>query len=194
MRGVWVSRDRQRGQVIVLFALMLTVIMGFAAVAVDVGVLRRANQELWSALDASWLAGASQLPGNGANAEALALEFAPEELPWPAEADIAITFRCLVGDRDGNGVYDSSRHAIGLQPRQQRRRAMELCRRRLRGAVRAGRGRQLQHDRRRLGGDRPVPLRPCPSASTAARRRLGSFRRRARDPVGPRRRRRSTSS
>ena len=100
--------DGQRGQMIVVFALMLCVLMGFAAVVVDVGVLRRANQELWSALDAGALAGASALPASGTNARALALEFAQKNYAGLPTADVNVTFRCLVGDRDGNGVFDAN--------------------------------------------------------------------------------------
>lgn len=93
---------------VILFALSLVVIMGMAALAVDVGVLRRANQELFNALDAGALAGASQLPADGATAETLALEYAQKNYGGLPTADIHVSFRCLVGDRDGNGLYDSS--------------------------------------------------------------------------------------
>ena len=84
------GRDRQQGQIVVIFALMLVVLMGFAALVVDVGVLRRANQELWSALDAGALAGASQLPANGANASTLALQFAQKNYPGLPTADVNV--------------------------------------------------------------------------------------------------------
>ena len=77
--------DGQQGQMIVVFALILTVLLGFAALVVDVGVLRRANQELWSAIDAGALAGASQLPANGTNANTLANAIHPEELRRAAD-------------------------------------------------------------------------------------------------------------
>ena len=38
--------------------------MGFAAMVIDVGVLRNANQNLWNALDAGALAGAQELPAD----------------------------------------------------------------------------------------------------------------------------------
>ena len=100
--------DGQRGQMIVVFALMLCVLMGFAALVVDVGVLRRANQELWSALDAGALAGVSQLPASGSNASSLALQFAQTNYPDLPSSNVSVSFRCFVGDRDGNGIYDSS--------------------------------------------------------------------------------------
>ncbi len=100
--------DGQRGQMIVIFALMLCVLMGFAALVLDVGVLRRANQELWSALDAGALAGASQLPASGPNARTVALEFAQKNYAGLPAANVTVSYRCLVGDRDGNGVFDAN--------------------------------------------------------------------------------------
>ena len=46
--------ERERGQALVMFALVLVVIMGAASLVLDVGVLRNANQTLWNALDAGW--------------------------------------------------------------------------------------------------------------------------------------------
>ncbi len=88
--------DGQRGQMIVIFALMLCVLMGFAALVLDVGVLRRANQELWSALDAGALAGASQLPASGPNARTVALEFAQKNYAGLPAANVTVSYRCLV--------------------------------------------------------------------------------------------------
>lgn len=108
MPGFRSRKSGQQGQMVVIFALSIVVIMGMAALAVDVGVLKRANQELFNALDSGALAGASQLPGNGTNAKTLALQFSQTNYGGLPTADIGVTFRCLVGDRDGNGVYDAS--------------------------------------------------------------------------------------
>ena len=40
-------------------------LLGFAAIVVDLGVLRNANQNLWNALDSGALAGAMNLPADG---------------------------------------------------------------------------------------------------------------------------------
>ena len=77
---------REQGQIIVLFVFALVVIMGFAALVIDVGVLRNANQNLWNALDAGALAGASQLPADATNADAIALAVRRQELPRRAAA------------------------------------------------------------------------------------------------------------
>ncbi|MFX4261803.1 pilus assembly protein TadG-related protein [Pelotomaculum propionicicum] len=50
------------GQVLILFALALVVLMGFAALAVDVGSMTLTRTKLQSAADASALAGAHDLP------------------------------------------------------------------------------------------------------------------------------------
>jgi Flp pilus assembly protein TadG len=100
--------DGQQGQMIVVFALMLCVLLGFAALVLDVGVLRRANQELWSALDAGALAGVSQLPASGNAASAMALDFAQKNYPGLPAGNVNTSFRCFVGDRDGNGIFDAS--------------------------------------------------------------------------------------
>ena len=59
-RGRAATPKREQGQIIVLFVLAVVVIMGFAALVIDVGVLRNSNQNLWNALDAGALAGACQ--------------------------------------------------------------------------------------------------------------------------------------
>jgi Flp pilus assembly protein TadG len=90
------ARERQQGQILVLFSLALVVIMGFAAMVIDVGVLRNSNQNLWNALDAGALAGASQLPADATNAKTLALQYAKENYPGGLPAGVSVTYRCLI--------------------------------------------------------------------------------------------------
>jgi len=96
------GRRGERGQILVLFALVLVLLMGLAALAVDVGVLRNANQNLWNALDAGSLAGASQLPADGTNADALARDFINRNYPGDPPNNIAVSFRCLIGSVGGS--------------------------------------------------------------------------------------------
>ncbi len=56
---------RQRGSVVVLFALLLPVLLGFAALAVDVSRIQLTKQELQNAADAAALAGAAMLNAPG---------------------------------------------------------------------------------------------------------------------------------
>ncbi len=96
---VRVDRDRrgERGQIMILFVLVLVVIMAFAALVIDVGVLRNANQNLWNALDAGALAGASQLPDDPAKASALALQYADKNYPGGLPSNVTVSYACAVG-------------------------------------------------------------------------------------------------
>lgn len=69
------QRSRERGAIAVLMALMLTVIMGFAALGVDVAYIRLARMEMKTAADAAAHAGMSVLrmtKGNAGTAAAKA--------------------------------------------------------------------------------------------------------------------------
>lgn len=60
----------ESGQVLVLFALLLTVIFGFTALAIDVGAVVNEKSKLQNAADAAALAGAQDLPGTQAKSTA----------------------------------------------------------------------------------------------------------------------------
>lgn len=92
---------RERGQIMILFVLVLIVIMGFAAMVIDVGVLRNANQNLWNALDAGALAGASQLPDDPSKASSIALQYADLNYPGGLPSSVTAGFRCTVGSSGG---------------------------------------------------------------------------------------------
>jgi Flp pilus assembly protein TadG len=59
--GRW---DDQRGQVAIVVALMLVVLLGFAALVVDVGLNWAARTQAQSAADAAALAGVIALPSD----------------------------------------------------------------------------------------------------------------------------------
>lgn len=96
------SRRRQGGQALVLFAIFLTVIMGAAALVLDQGLLRKANFDLYNALDAGALAGVGMLKDDPVGAEKTAREYVqlnyPDGLP---DGDITVDFRCLIGAEGG---------------------------------------------------------------------------------------------
>jgi hypothetical protein len=96
------GRDRQGGQALVLFAIFLTVIMGAAALVLDQGLLRKANFDLYNALDAGALAGVSLLKDDPVGAEQTAREYVqlnyPDGLP---DSDVTVDFRCLIGAEGG---------------------------------------------------------------------------------------------
>lgn len=102
-------REGERGQILVLFTLMIVVILGFAALVIDLGMLRNQNQNLWNALDAGALAGAMNLPDSSTAANATALQYAdtnyPGDLP---NSRLNVTFYCLIGDRNNDGQPDMS--------------------------------------------------------------------------------------
>ena len=60
--------DSEHGQIVVLFALVLVVILAFAALVIDVGVLRNNRQILVNTMDAAALAGGTMLPVDGSAA------------------------------------------------------------------------------------------------------------------------------
>ena len=98
--------NRQRGQMMVAFTLALVLIMGLASVVLDVGLLRNKNQTLWNTLDAGALAGVSQLPGNGTAAQAIAMQYVQQNDPALPAGNVSVSFRCLLGDRNGDGLPD----------------------------------------------------------------------------------------
>lgn len=70
------STTRARGQVVVLFAISAAVILMFASLAFDVGMVLVEQRDQQDAADAAALAGARFLPSDAANAEAAAVEIA----------------------------------------------------------------------------------------------------------------------
>jgi Flp pilus assembly protein TadG len=60
-------RVRQRGAVSIMFALMLTVLVGFIALVVDIGHFWEVQEELQNAADSAALAGAHDLNGTATN-------------------------------------------------------------------------------------------------------------------------------
>ena len=57
--------QQERGQVIVLVVVMLIVMLGFAALVIDVGYAYYAHRSLQASTDAAALAGAQELPDAG---------------------------------------------------------------------------------------------------------------------------------
>ena len=66
--------QQERGQVIVLVVVMLVVLLGFAALVIDVGYAYYAHRQLQASADAAALAGAQELP-DPARAEQIAREY-----------------------------------------------------------------------------------------------------------------------
>jgi hypothetical protein len=103
MSAVRSNRTGEKGQAVVLFALVMTVLLGFAALALDVGLLRKTNQDLWNALDAGALSGVQLLPDKGTEAEKVARQYIQENFPGTLpDADVKVSFRCLIGSVSGS--------------------------------------------------------------------------------------------
>ena len=163
---------QEQGQIIVLFVLAIVVIMGFAALVIDVGVLRNANQNLWNALDAGALAGASQLPAcpragpRATNASDIALQYADDNFPGGLPAGVTVGFRCVVGS--AGGMPRASDIPAVCDPGAER--LVDLQRHDLLIGLRARRGRHLQHDRAGEHGDRRATTSVERSVSNPGRR------------------------
>jgi hypothetical protein len=84
----------ERGQALILAALAMVVILGFAALAIDVGYWYSQKREVQNAVDAAALAGAQELPDNPAGAETVAREYLTKNGVSEANGDtVSITFR-----------------------------------------------------------------------------------------------------
>ena len=66
----------QRGAVLLLAAFVLPALLGFGALAIDIGMLYKTKTELSAAADAAALAGAQELPKKPDQAEVMAKEYA----------------------------------------------------------------------------------------------------------------------
>ncbi len=100
--------EGERGQALVLFVVVLIGLLTTLALVINGGILRRSNQELWNALDAGALAGAASLPANPTAAQSDAIKFATTNHPGLATTAITVTYRCLVGDRNGDNRPDAA--------------------------------------------------------------------------------------
>ncbi len=129
------KRGRKRGQILVLFALVLVVILAFSALVIDIGLLRNNRNSLANAMDAGALAGGTLLPVDGSSAsgpqnaaDITALIKKTVAATYPGlqtPADYKIEFRCLIGADPATGAPLISRdipivcnpsHAVGHNP------------------------------------------------------------------------------
>lgn len=83
----------ERGQALILAALAMVVLLGFAALSIDVGYWYSQKREVQKAVDAAALAGAQDLPDDYVMAESKAREYLTKN-GITDEDTISITFRC----------------------------------------------------------------------------------------------------
>jgi hypothetical protein len=103
--------DRQEGVVAVITALMLIVLMGSVAFAIDLARLRHERHVVQTAVDFGALAAAGLLPAEGpvegTAARDMAVRIALANAPGITAADVNVTFRCVVQDPEGDGGQNS---------------------------------------------------------------------------------------
>ena len=141
------NRDQEHGQIIILFALVLVVILAFGAIVVDLGVLRNNRQILVNALDSAALAAGSKLPVDGSPtasptgqltaARKLIDDSIQANYPGLPTSAYSITYQCMIGvnpstnqawiSRDipaacGRPPWHACRPTLSLQFRRQIRR------------------------------------------------------------------------
>jgi Putative Flp pilus-assembly TadE/G-like len=76
MPGKAVSARSERGQVLLVGVLFMSVLLGFTAMAIDVGLFYEDRRHLQNSADAMALAGVAELPANPASAQSKAQQWA----------------------------------------------------------------------------------------------------------------------
>src|SRR5437899_935377 len=110
------SRD-DRGQTLVVVALLLTMLLGFVGLAVDVAWYELNLIRMQRAADAAALAGVVYLPGNPTAANNAALQ---RSTPASTRTGIRTSWSfhlALPGARSGSTIRSSARPAAGPRPR-----------------------------------------------------------------------------
>jgi len=103
-RHIQRRRDREGGQILILFCLSIIVILLSASIVIDLGLLRNDKARLQTALDAGALAAGQMLPANSSNigtVTSTANQFVA--VNYPGVASPAVSYRCLIS-------YDSVRN------------------------------------------------------------------------------------
>jgi Flp pilus assembly protein TadG len=92
-----------------MFVLSLVLVMGAAALVIDVGFVRTDTAQLQNALDAGALAAAQQLPTTGAAAAGVtttAQAFVHNNYPSVPASSVSVTYDCLISSTPGTfGAY-----------------------------------------------------------------------------------------
>ncbi len=87
-----INTDGERGQVLILFALMLAVLLVFVVMVVDVGMFMEQRRHAQNVVDAAALAGAQELPDNPTAAATVARQYA--DLNGYDSSRLQISFQC----------------------------------------------------------------------------------------------------
>ncbi len=112
LRRVHARANDESGAIIIMAMFLMVVLFGAVAFTIDLSRLFHERQVLQNAVDFGALAGAQELPAQGSTqgaiASAKALQVTLDNAPWIDPATINITFKCVVGDRNGDGAPDLS--------------------------------------------------------------------------------------
>jgi Flp pilus assembly protein TadG len=101
--------DEEGGQVLVLLAVMLTILLGFAGLAADVGTWYRAQRQAQTVVDAAALAAAQALPGDTEAATRQALNYAQRNGTSIPAGDVSF----------GSGAKPNDTVTVDLREREQ---------------------------------------------------------------------------
>lgn len=107
---------KEGGQALLLVVGGMVAIIGMIALVVDVGMFVHERQSVRNAVDAAALAGAQDLPDDALVAEAMARTFGNSNDSDLDTTALDVTFRCVVGDRDGDGLPDSPDYPAVCDP------------------------------------------------------------------------------
>jgi hypothetical protein len=94
----------------------LFVVIGFTSLAIDIGIFLHERQNVQNAVDAAALAGAQELPDNGATAQSIAEQWAESNDPDITSSQLSTSFRCIIGDRNLDGQPDLSDVPVVCDP------------------------------------------------------------------------------
>lgn len=104
------------GQSMVLASALMTALCGVGAITVDIGLLAHERVAVQNAVEAGALAGAQLLPSDAAGAETVATQYVLENEPALPPGNLAVSFRCVVGDRDFDGLPDLGDIPLACNP------------------------------------------------------------------------------
>ena len=116
VRGRASAWAEETGQAVVLAAALMTALCGVGAITVDIGLLVHERVAIQNAVEAGALAGAQQLPGDAANAEVVARDYVLDNEPDLPVGNVNVSFRCVVGDRNFDGLPDLSDIPLACNP------------------------------------------------------------------------------
>lgn len=94
------------GQALVLIVMLFFLVIAAAVFAIDLGTYVNERQRLEITVDAAALAGGLELPRNGVKATSKALEYINKNDPDVDPSNVTTAFRCIVGDRNRDGLPD----------------------------------------------------------------------------------------